>query len=79
VNFRLKGIGNCEERILSRPFFVFSNRKKTVKGGTPVTHRNTVPKERPIVDSIKPDRGPSLGEYEAIIRGSGFHTKGKGN
>jgi len=48
-----------EEKILSRPFQVFSNRKKNNK-------------ERPVVIDIKPSEAPCNAETEVWIKGKGF-------
>ena len=64
VNFSLEGVGPVEERILSRPFQVYSNRKKNSKA------------ERPIVLDMKPSDGPTSTESEVWIKGRGFTDKG---
>jgi len=65
VNYRLKNLGQCQEKILSRPFVVYSNRKKHVK----------VDKEKPILLDIKPIRGECNKETEVWIKGRGFNDK----
>jgi len=67
VRYKLKGLGPCEERILSRPFIVYSNRKKHVKG--------SADKDRPIVMDLKPARGEYNKETEVWIKGRGFNDK----
>jgi hypothetical protein len=64
VNFSLENVGTIEERILSRPFQVYSNRKKNSKA------------ERPIVLDMKPMEGPISSETEIWIKGRGFCDKG---
>ena len=65
VNFSLENVGTIEERILSRPFQVYSNRKKNSKA------------ERPIVLDMKPMEGPISSETEIWIKGRGFCDKGR--
>jgi len=62
--YNLEGIGPCEEKILSRPFQVYSNRKKNPKG-----------QEKPTVIDIKPKEGPALQETEVWIKGRGFSDR----
>jgi len=64
ASFTLEGIGSCEEKIMSRPFQVYSNRKKHVKG-----------QEKPSVIDIKPKEGPSAQETEIWIKGRGFSDR----
>jgi hypothetical protein len=64
ITFTLEGVGACEEKILSRPFQVYSNRKKQVKG-----------QERPVVYDLKPTEGIASGETEVWIKGRGFSDK----
>jgi len=64
ATFTLEGVGQCEEKILSRPFQVYSNRKKNVKG-----------QERPTVIDIKPKEGPTTQETEIWIKGRGFSDR----
>jgi len=64
VTFTLEGIGPCEERIMSRPFQVYSNRKKHIKG-----------QERPTVIDIKPKEGLNSQETEIWIKGKGFNDR----
>lgn len=65
ITFTLEGLGACEEKILSRPFQVYSNRKKQVKG-----------QERPAVYDLKPKEGIASGETEVWIKGRGFSDRG---
>jgi hypothetical protein len=67
VRYRLKNLGSCEEKILSRPFVVYSNRKKNIKA--------TAEKEKPVVVDIKPSRGDYNKETEVWIKGKGFCDK----
>lgn len=64
----MDGIGQCEERILSNPFGVFSNRKKNPK----IKAAN----DRPIVIDIKGNQGPTTQETEVWIKGKGFSPRG---
>lgn len=67
VSYTMDGIGQCEERILSNPFGVFSNRKKNPKikpSG-----------DRPIVIDIKGASGPTTHETEVWIKGKGFSPR----
>jgi len=64
INFTLDGVGPCEEKILSRPFQVYSNRKKNVKG-----------QEKPSVVDIKPKEGPATQDTEVWIKGRGFSDR----
>eukprot|EP01119_Soliformovum_irregulare_P012069 TRINITY_DN3109_c0_g1_i1.p1 TRINITY_DN3109_c0_g1~~TRINITY_DN3109_c0_g1_i1.p1 ORF type:complete len:438 (-),score=118.72 TRINITY_DN3109_c0_g1_i1:85-1398(-) len=66
VNYRTKGLGPCEEKIQSRPFIVYSNRKK---------HAKAMDKERPIPTDMKPDRCEANREAEVWIKGRGFSDK----
>jgi len=66
INYRLKNLGQCQEKILSRPFVVYSNRKKHVKG---------VDKEKPTLIDLKPSRGEYNKETEVWIKGRGFNDK----
>jgi len=65
VNYRLKNLGQCQEKILSRPFVVYSNRKKHVK----------VDKDKPVLLDLKPPRGEFNKETEVWIKGRGFNDK----
>lgn len=65
ITFTLDGVGSCEEKIMSRPFQVYSNRKKNVKG-----------QEKPTVIDIKPKEGSSAQETEMWIKGRGFSDRG---
>jgi len=67
VSYTMDGIGQCEERILSNPFGVFSNRKKNPKS------RNS--SDKPIVLDIKGTHGPTTHETEVWIKGKGFSSK----
>jgi hypothetical protein len=67
VRYRLKSLGQCEEKILSRPFVVYSNRKKHVKVSPD--------KEKPVLVDIKPARGDYSKETEVWIKGRGFSDK----
>eukprot|EP01119_Soliformovum_irregulare_P012123 TRINITY_DN3131_c0_g1_i2.p1 TRINITY_DN3131_c0_g1~~TRINITY_DN3131_c0_g1_i2.p1 ORF type:complete len:351 (-),score=70.94 TRINITY_DN3131_c0_g1_i2:70-1122(-) len=67
VNYRMKGLGNYEEKIISRPFVIHSNRKKSVKTG--------VDKEKPIAVSLRPERGDPSREMEVWIKGKCFGDK----
>jgi len=67
VRYRLKNLGQCEEKILSRPFVVYSNRKKHVKASPD--------KEKPILIDIKPPKGDYNRESEVWIKGRGFSDK----
>jgi len=66
VNYRAKTMGNCEEKIQSRPFIVYSNRKK---------HAKAMDKERPVPTDMKPDRCEANREAEVWIKGRGFSDK----
>jgi len=59
INYCVLGIGNCEQKILSRPFTVYSNRKKHTK-------------DRPVVIGMKPLKGLATQETEVWIKGRGF-------
>ena len=65
IHYTAEGVGELEEKILSRPFQVYSNRKKNVKG-----------QERPTVVDIKPNYGPINQETEVWIKGRGFSDRG---
>jgi len=67
VRYRLKSLGQCEEKILSRPFVVYSNRKKHVKVSPD--------KEKPVLVDVKPQRGEFNRDTEVWIKGRGFSDK----
>jgi len=64
INYTVDGLGQLEEKIMSRPFQVYSNRKKNVKG-----------QERPVVADIKPNHGVANQETEVWIKGRGFSDR----
>jgi len=65
VRYKTKQLGYCEEKILSRPFVVYSNRKKQVKAE----------REKPVLVDLKPTRGEYNKETEVWIKGRGFNDK----
>lgn len=69
VVYNVEGIGVCEEKVLSRPFQVYSNRKKS-KAGT-LSPRG-LSREQPVVIDIKPNEGIATEETEVWIKGRGF-------
>jgi len=64
ATFTLESVGSYEEKILSRPFQVYSNRKKNTKG-----------QEKPSVIDIKPKEGMATQETEIWIKGRGFSDR----
>lgn len=59
ITFIVEGVGQCEETIVSRPFIVYSHKRKHTK-------------EKPIVLACKPEEGPHSRPNEVWIKGSGF-------
>jgi hypothetical protein len=73
VSYLDKNFNNCEERIISRPFTVNSNRKKRSKGSPYFDSRLTDEgKCVPVIQGIKPEFGPTDRETEVWIKGFGF-------
>eukprot|EP01114_Cavostelium_apophysatum_P013639 TRINITY_DN3345_c0_g1_i4.p1 TRINITY_DN3345_c0_g1~~TRINITY_DN3345_c0_g1_i4.p1 ORF type:complete len:490 (-),score=94.42 TRINITY_DN3345_c0_g1_i4:44-1513(-) len=66
VQFRINGLGQCEEKVMSSPFQVTANIKKNTKG------RNSA-REIPVVIDMKPKDGPP--ETEVWIKGQYFSDK----
>ncbi len=58
--------GRCQEIILSRPFVVNSNRRKSVSFSD----------MRPVLLAIKPEYGDAVDDTEVWIKGANFHYSG---
>jgi len=59
INYMMEGVGETQEEIISRPFLVYSHKKKNAK-------------EPPVVLALKPEGGSNLIENEVWIKGSCF-------
>jgi len=63
VSYTVEGvIGSIEEKVMSRPFLVFSNRTKNAK-------------RTPQLQGMKPTKGPASGGTEVWIKGVHFSEK----
>ena len=63
VNYATEDGQTLEEKILSRSFAVYSNRKKNIK-------------EKPTVIAMMPSKGAFHAQTEVWIKGRGFTDKG---
>jgi hypothetical protein len=80
VTYTLDGVGQVEEKILSRPFQVYSNKKKNIKGKFIGLIQRLVTEcceEKPLVFDMKPNQGPATAETEVWIKGRGFNDRGE--
>jgi hypothetical protein len=75
VTYNVENGATYEEKILSRPFCVYSNRKKGTKGDYIVMKQSDLSLEKPTVTGIKPNNGSAVQETEVWIKGRGFSEK----